>query len=276
MVLQGKEDVSKIEENTNLSEINSKITANDNSDVTMNDMPQDKHILDTLDNTKNPTSDIYLDNNIFESVADVDISLHPATSMNIDDPSLPLTENEPHIERNNWNHNSLSINNESDCMNHLIKADTNLNQINTESNSLHTPLSAPSDSKLISTSTDLAPLSEAITPSSLGMPLVSPVETIPQDVPLTESLAEDASLEIQPEKELKQMSPVKPVSPPPPPPPSAIIPKSPVPMPPLTSGYELPRICLLLNENEFPSPPTRPPQVPVAQLYPPTPSITVC
>jgi len=223
-------------------------------------------------NTKNPTSDIYLDNDIFESVTDVDISLHPATSMNIDDPSLPLAGNGPDIERNSWNHSSLSINNEPDSMNHLMKADTNLNQINTsESHSLHTPLSAPAD-KLISTSADLAPLSEAVTPSSLGMPLVSPVETIHQDTPLAENLAENSSLEIQPEKELKQTSPIKSVSPPPA---LSIIPKSPVPMPPLTSGYELPRICLLLNENEFPSPPTRPPQVPVAQLYPPTPSITV-
>lgn len=293
MVLQGKPsngEVSKSEEeNTNLSKINSDNAAKDSSDVTISDIQMDTQILDTLDNTKNPTSDLNLDSNIFEAVApvsDVDMSL-PTSSMNIehsalDTEGISLTESDPHIETSSlsWNHNSLSINNESDCMNPL-KADTNLNQMNTsESNTIHTPLSAPADNKMIiTTSNDMSSLTDAVTPSSLGIPLVSPVETIPKDAPLADTpLTDSQTMEISdsnksPSQKPELVSPTEQVQSPP----KSLEPiKSPVPLPPLTSGYELPRICLLLDENEVPSLPPRPPMVPVTQLYPPTPSITVC
>ena len=288
MVLQGKpanSDVSKPEEeNTTLSKINSDSTGKDSSDVTISDIQMDMQILDTLDNTKNPTSDLNLDSNIFEAVApvtDVDMSL-PTSSMNIDDPALDTEDMslvdavDPHIEASglSWNHNSLSINNESDCMNPL-KADTNLNQMNTsESNTIHTPLSVPTDNKMITTSNDLSSLSEAITPSSLGIPLVSPVENIPKDTPLTDTpTLEMSEINKSPLQKPELTSPIESAQ-------SSLKTlepiKSPVPLPPLTSGYELPRICLLLDENKVPSLPPRPPVVPVTQLYPPTPSITVC
>ena len=287
MVLQGKPSNSDTptkpeDENTNLSKINSENMARDSTDVAMPDMQMDTQILDTFDNTTNPTSDLNLDSNIFEAVApltDVDMSL-PTSAMNIDDPTLGggvmtlASTADSHIETSSlsWNQNSLSINNESDCMIPL-KADTNLNQMNTsESSTIHTPLSVPTDNKLITASNnDLSSLSEAITPSSLGIPLVSPVENIPKDTSLIDtthielSESKSPSEKAEPSTELVQ-SPTK----------SLEEIKSPVPLPPLTSGYELPRICLLLDENEVPSLPPRPPQVPVTQLYPPTPSITVC
>lgn len=293
MVLQGKPSNGEVtkaeEENTNLSKINSDSTAKDNSDVTLSDIQMDTQILDTLDNTKNPTSDLNLDSNIFEAVApvsDVDMSLQ-TSSMNIDHPVLgtedvSLTEADPHIETSSlsWNHNSLSINNESDCMNPL-KADTNLNQMNTsESNSIHTPLSGPTDNKMIiTTSNDLSSLTDAVTPSSLGIPLVSPVETISKDTPLAETpLTESQAMELSNSNKSPSLKPElnSPIEQARSPPKWQEPIKSPVPLPPLTSGYELPRICLLLDENEVPSLPPRPPMVPVTQLYPPTPSITVC
>ncbi|XP_066930632.1 histone demethylase UTY-like isoform X1 [Clytia hemisphaerica] len=284
MVLQGKngENLQKTKENINLSEINSQNALKDNSDVPMTDIQLDKQILDTLDNTTNPTMDLNIDSNIFESVApvaDVDMSL-PTSGMNLDHQleSTGIDETHPETSGLSWNHNSLSINDESEFMNPLMKADTNLNQMNTSESNIQTPLTVPSDSKLMSTNNDL---SEVITPStSLGLPLVSPVENISKDAPL----AETSSLELPEKEEPKPTSPVD--SKTEPEVPSVLSPveqatkpdqpaKSPAPIPPLTSGYELPKICLLLNENEVPSLPPRPPQVPVTQLYPPTPSITV-
>ena len=123
MVLQGKngEHLQKTEENTNLSEINSQNVIKDNSDVHITDIQQDIQILDTLDNTTNPTMDLNIDSNIFESVApmaDVDMSL-PTSGMNMDHPleSTGIADTHPETSSLSWNHNSLSINNESEFMN---------------------------------------------------------------------------------------------------------------------------------------------------------------
>lgn len=282
VVLQGHTDTPIEPKTENLSEINNEEIAKEtaiNNDVPMSNTNSqlDQHIMDTLDDMKNPTSDLNLDNihsaifseNIAPVTENMDLPL-TASSMNVDPPiTSPTSMSQANQIENNvssWNHNSLSINNENDGLNALLKADKNLNQMNNQSsegNALQTPMSVP-DNRLI-TSTDLAPLSEAITPSSLGLPLVSPVETLSKDTPLSCNSNTDL-----PSKDTKSPSPT-PTSP------IANIINEVKPMKVfLNSPYELPKICLLMNENDVPKPPPRPLPVPITQLYPPTPSITVC
>lgn len=281
VVLQGHTDEPIEPKTENLSEINNEGISKEQTDVPMpNTDPNfthlDQNIMDTLDDMKNPTSDLNLDNihsaifseNIAPVTENMDLPLNP---MNVDPHSEGLTQtNQMESSATSWNHNSLSINNENDGLNPLLKADKNLNEMNNQSsdgNALQTPISIP-DNRLISTSTDLAPLSEAITPSSLGLPLVSPVETV-STVSKDTPLSCNSNLDVQP-KETKSPSPTPtPVG-------TVGVVNEPKPIKvPLNSPYELPKICLLMDENDVPKPPTRPPPTPITQLYPPTPSITV-
>lgn len=293
VVLQGHpEDTNEIK-TENLSEINNdeSVSKDNVEDVPMvnTDSQLDQHLMDTL--MKNPTSDVHLDN-IHSTIFSENIA--PVTAEGLVD--LPLTSPpsglhvEPHISASpismpqetnmvenstsSWNHNSLSINDEVDGLNLLLKADKNLNEMNSQSsegNALQTPMA---DNKLIPSSADLAPISEAITPSSsLSLPLISPVEAISsvsKDTPLSVSTA-GVGLDSQP----KDINPVASPAPTSPAPTAHMESESTPPKVSLESPYEVPKICLLMDENAVPKLPPRPPPTPVGQLYPPTPSITV-
>ncbi|XP_057302437.1 lysine-specific demethylase 6A-like [Hydractinia symbiolongicarpus] len=239
----------------------------------------DTQIMETLDNMKNPTSDLNLDgmhSAIFSDNVQPVVnescqqdSFHMDVTMTTSSAVQPLMS--PTIQSKqladtsgpSWNHNSLSINNENDGTNQLLKSDKNLNQINnTAENSLHTPSSVNNDT-FISVSNALTLATDAITPSSLALPLVSPVTTskeTPMSINTTLDVASHKENLLSPGLTSPLISPNR-------------IVRSPKAL--LSNGYQVPKICLLWDENTVPAPPPRPPPVPVSQLYPPTPSITV-
>lgn len=164
-----------------------------------------------------------------------------------------------------WQENSLSINNTSDSSSPVLKADNdNLNQINNniEGNALETPTTLNDDNFIGTTTTSV---SDSITPTSLPLPLVSPVDpSTSKDIPMTEA----PSLELPMSKDdllsPKTMSPL--VSP------NRQI-RSPQAL--LNNGYVVPKISLLWDGFAVPSIPPTPEPLPAEQLNPPTPSIQV-
>merc|ERR1712013_654525 len=161
-----------------------------------------------------------------------------------------------------WQDNSLSINNSADPSEPVLKADDNLNQINNAGgDNLDTPTTL-TEENFIGAAGNLG--ADVITPTSLPLPLVSPVET----AVVTKDTSSAAQLDLQMGQEgllsPKITSPL--VSP------NRSI-KSPHAL--LNNGYIVPKICLLPDEHAVPSIPPTPEPVNVDQLNPPTPSIHV-
>lgn len=211
------------------------------------------NVMETLDNSKNPTNDINMEHMTAGLFNDSAIPPVIVTSeVDTMEVAIPCGHTE-----SSWSQTALSLNGESENQNALM-SDKTLNQLRlseaitsvTQADTLITGQSTG-----VNCNTDQTP--------SLDLPLVSPTES------KTKPIIVNMSTDLPPCKENILLSPklTSPLVSP------NLTVKSPETL--LSNGYTVPKISLLQREDEVPKPPPRPELVSKDQLYPPTPSITV-
>ena len=211
------------------------------------------NVMETLDNSKNPTNDINMEHMTTGLFNDSAIPPVIATS-EVD--TMEVTTSCGHTEPS-WSQAAVLLNGESENQNVLV-SDKTLNQLH-----LSEAITSVTQTDTITTSQSTAVTCNTDQTPSLDLPLVSPVESKAKPISV------NMSTDLPPCKENILLSPklTSPLVSP------NLTVKSPETL--LSNGYTVPKISLLQREDEVPKLPPRPELVPKDQLYPPTPSITV-
>ena len=211
------------------------------------------NVMETLDNSKNPTNDINMEHITTGLFND---SAIPPVIVTSEVDAMEVTTSYGHTEPS-WSQTALSLNSESENQNALI-SDKTLNQLH-----LSEAITSVTPTDTLITSQSTAVICNTDQTPSLDLPLVSPIESKAKPISVKMSTG------LPPCKENILLSPklTSPLVSP------NLTVKSPETL--LSNGYTVPKISLLQREDEVPKPPPRPELVPKDQLYPPTPSITV-
>lgn len=211
------------------------------------------NVMETLDNSKNPTNDINMEHITTGLFND---SAIPPVIVTSEVDAMEGTTSYGHTEPS-WSQTALSLNSESENQNALI-SDKTLNQLH-----LSEAITSVTPTDTLITGQSTAVICNTDQTPSLDLPLVSPIESKAKPISVKMSTG------LPPCKENILLSPklTSPLVSP------NLTVKSPETL--LSNGYTVPKISLLQREDEVPKPPPRPELVPKDQLYPPTPSITV-
>ena len=211
------------------------------------------NVMETLDNSKNPTNDINMEHITTGLFND---SAIPPVIVTSEVDAMEVTTSYGHTEPS-WSQTALSLNSESENQNALI-SDKTLNQLH-----LSEAITSVTPTDTLITGQSTAVICNTDQTPSLDLPLVSPIESKAKPISVKMSTG------LPPCKENILLSPklTSPLVSP------NLTVKSPETL--LSNGYTVPKISLLQREDEVPKPPPRPELVPKDQLYPPTPSITV-
>ena len=211
------------------------------------------NVMETLDNSKNPTNDINMEHITTGLFND---SAIPPVIVTSEVDAMEVTTSYGHAEPS-WSQTALSLNSESENQNALI-SDKTLNQLH-----LSEAITSVTPTDTLITGQSTAVICNTDQTPSLDLPLVSPIESKAKPISVKMSTG------LPPGKENILLSPklTSPLVSP------NLTVKSPETL--LSNGYTVPKISLLQREDEVPKPPPRPELVPKDQLYPPTPSITV-
>ena len=211
------------------------------------------NVMETLDNSKNPTNDINMEHITTGLFND---SAIPPVIVTSEVDAMEVTTSYGHTEPS-WSQTALSLNSESENQNALI-SDKTLNQLH-----LSEAITSVTPTDTLITGQSTAVICNTDQTPSLDLPLVSPIESKAKPISVKMSTG------LPPCKENILLSPklTSPLVSP------NLTVKSPETL--LSNGYTVPKISLLQREDEVPNPPPRPELVPKDQLYPPTPSITV-
>ena len=211
------------------------------------------NVMETLDNSKNPTNDINMEHITTGLFND---SAIPPVIVTSEVDAMEVTTSYGHTEPS-WSQTALSLNSESENQNTLI-SDKTLNQLH-----LSEAVTSVTPTDTLITGQSTAVICNTDQTPSLDLPLVSPIESKAKPISVKMSTG------LPPCKENILLSPklTSPLVSP------NLTVKSPETL--LSNGYTVPKISLLQREDEVPKPPPRPELVPKDQLYPPTPSITV-
>lgn len=211
------------------------------------------NVMETLDNSKNPTNDINMEHITTGLFND---SAIPPVIVTSEVDAVEVTTSYGHTEPS-WSQTALSLNSESENQNALI-SDKTLNQLH-----LSEAITSVTPTDTLITGQSTAVICNTDQTPSLDLPLVSPIESKAKPISVKMSTG------LPPCKENILLSPklTSPLVSP------NLTVKSPETL--LSNGYTVPKISLLQREDEVPKPPPRPELVPKDQLYPPTPSITV-
>lgn len=211
------------------------------------------NVMETLDNSKNPTNDINMEHITTGLFND---SAIPPVIVTSEVDAMEVTTSYGHAEPS-WSQTALSLNSESENQNALI-SDKTLNQLH-----LSEAITSVTPTDTLITGQSTAVICNTDQTPSLDLPLVSPIESKAKPISVKMSTG------LPPCKENILLSPklTSPLVSP------NLTVKSPETL--LSNGYTVPKISLLQREDEVPKPPPRPELVPKDQLYPPTPSITV-
>lgn len=211
------------------------------------------NVMETLDNSKNPTNDINMEHITTGLFND---SAIPPVIVTSEVDAMEVTTSYGHTEPS-WSQTALSLNSESENQNALI-SDKTLNQLH-----LSEAVTSVTPTDTLITGQSTAVICNTDQTPSLDLPLVSPIESKAKPISVKMSTG------LPPCKENILLSPklTSPLVSP------NLTVKSPETL--LSNGYTVPKISLLQREDEVPKPPPRPELVPKDQLYPPTPSITV-